>query len=84
MAAAQLGLLGLHKFLRYKSWFKNELADYVRQSLASPQTIANGFWNPALLQRLATRDQFAIQKLLVRNADLLCAPTRKVAWERVQ
>ena len=53
MAASQFGLLGLHKFLRYKSWFKNELADYVRQSLTNPQTIANGFWSPAFLQRIA-------------------------------
>jgi hypothetical protein len=31
-----------------------------------------------------TFDQFGVQKLAVRSADLLCAPTRKLAWERVQ
>lgn len=32
---------------------------------------------------IVARDQFVTQKLLVRNADILCAPTRKLAWERV-
>ncbi len=27
---------------------------------------------------------FAAQQLRVRDADLLCAPTAKLAWERVQ
>lgn len=29
-------------------------------------------------------DQFGTQELRVRDADLLCAPTKKLAWERVQ
>jgi hypothetical protein len=29
-------------------------------------------------------DQFGVQTRRVRNADLLCAPTAKLAWERVQ
>ena len=33
---------------------------------------------------IVARDQFGSQDLRVRNADLLCAPTQKLAWERVQ
>lgn len=52
-AASRVGLLGMHKFLHYQSWFKNELADYVRQTLARPQNITNDFWEPAFVKRLA-------------------------------
>jgi len=33
---------------------------------------------------LSALDQFGAQQLRVKNADLLCAPTVKLAWERVQ
>jgi hypothetical protein len=33
---------------------------------------------------IVAADQFGVQELRVRDADLLCAPTRKLDWERVQ
>jgi hypothetical protein len=33
---------------------------------------------------ISALDQFGLQQLRVRDADLLCAPTAKLAWERLQ
>ncbi len=51
--SCSLGLLGMHKFLRYRSWFRNELADYVQDLLARFQTQANDFWNPHFAKQMA-------------------------------
>lgn len=48
-----LKIAGMHKFLRYSAWFRNELADYVRDVLNSPSVRGNGFWNPEFIDRLA-------------------------------
>ena len=48
-----LKIAGMHKFLRYSAWFRNELAGYVRDVLSSPRVRGNGFWNPEFIDRLA-------------------------------
>ena len=48
------GIFGLHKFLRYRSWFRKELADYVCEVFASLQKRLNDFWNPHFVNRMAS------------------------------
>jgi asparagine synthase (glutamine-hydrolysing) len=40
-----LGLIGLHKHLHYRSWFRRELADYIMGRLADAQTRRSQFWD---------------------------------------
>jgi asparagine synthase (glutamine-hydrolysing) len=47
-----LGIAGLHKFLKYSTWFRNELAPLVTERIAAAQKMANGFWNPEALAQL--------------------------------
>lgn len=49
----KLKIAGMHKFVRYSSWFRNELASYVHDMLASATARANGIWNDRFLSRLA-------------------------------
>jgi asparagine synthase (glutamine-hydrolysing) len=48
-------IAGLHKYLHYRRWLRNELADYLRASLARAQTHAslNLFFNPKFFSELA-------------------------------
>ena len=46
---AKRGLLGLHKFLPYRGWFRRELAPYLTQVIGDAQTRRMPFWNPAFL-----------------------------------
>ena len=50
-----LGIAGLHKFLKYSTWFRNELAPYLTAKIADTQKTANshGFWNPGALGEMA-------------------------------
>jgi asparagine synthase (glutamine-hydrolysing) len=50
----KLKIAGLHKFVRYSSWFRTELAPYIRETLSSPRVRSNGIWNPDFLAHLAT------------------------------
>lgn len=49
-----LGVRGLHKFLRYRSWFRNEFADYLRGILKGPRPHSNDFWNPNFVKTMAS------------------------------
>ncbi|HEV2329078.1 MAG TPA: asparagine synthase-related protein [Verrucomicrobiae bacterium] len=51
--AACLQHFGTHRFLRYHTWFRNELASYVRDSLTDAQTLQSPFWNANFLKRMA-------------------------------
>lgn len=51
--ASRLGILGLHKFLRYRSWFRKELADYIWDAFSNLQGRLNGFWNANFVSRMA-------------------------------
>lgn len=48
-----LGVLGLHKYLHYRSWFRRKLIDYLRDALTDTRTTRqNEFWNTSFLQRM--------------------------------
>jgi asparagine synthase (glutamine-hydrolysing) len=46
------GLLGLHKFLPYRHWFRDELAPHIADVLDSAATRQQPWWNKALLPKL--------------------------------
>lgn len=52
-AASTLKIAGMHKYLHYSQWFRNELAEYVRQRLSEAQAGQNRFFNAAFIRQLA-------------------------------
>lgn len=50
---SKLKIAGMHKFVRYSSWFRQELAPHVHDVLSSSRVRNNGIWNPAFIDRLA-------------------------------
>ena len=46
-------VLGHHKFLRYRSWLRGDLADYLRGSMADAQALQSPLWNHKFLGRIA-------------------------------
>ena len=50
---ARLRIFGHHKFLHYRSWFRNELAPYVVEVLTDPRTQRNPFFERAFLEHMA-------------------------------
>ena len=46
------GLLGLHKFLSYRGWFRRELSEYVRDVVTDAQTARQPYWNGKALPGL--------------------------------
>ncbi len=54
-ALARQGLLGRHKFLAYRSWFRTELADFARQAVSDAAAHARPWWNPRSLAQLVRR-----------------------------
>jgi asparagine synthase (glutamine-hydrolysing) len=51
---ARLGLLGQHKYLPYRGWFRNELRTYMQDVLTDPRTRRSPFWNADGLTRVAS------------------------------
>jgi asparagine synthase (glutamine-hydrolysing) len=51
---ARFGLLGQHKYLPYRAWFRNELHTYMHEVLTDPRTRRNPFWNADGLTRVAS------------------------------
>ena len=48
-----LGVAGMHKFLKYSTWFRTSLAPYVSDRIAAAQKSNAGFWNADALGELA-------------------------------
>ncbi|HUA65793.1 MAG TPA: asparagine synthase-related protein [Alphaproteobacteria bacterium] len=48
-----LKIAGMHKFLRYSAWFRNELAAYVQDRLFSQRVRTNDVWNFEFIERMA-------------------------------
>jgi asparagine synthase (glutamine-hydrolysing) len=48
-----LGLIGLHKHLHYRSWFRRELAGWVNDALTDARTRRRPFWHPDFLDTMA-------------------------------
>jgi asparagine synthase (glutamine-hydrolysing) len=51
--ASAARFIGHHKYLHYRSWFRQELAAYLKNVLTEVQTRHNLFWNTNLLERMA-------------------------------
>lgn len=60
-AASRLGLLGLHKFLHYRSWFQKEFAPYVRDMVAASRLRLDEFFDPDFLETM-TEEHIARKK----------------------
>jgi asparagine synthase (glutamine-hydrolysing) len=54
LANSVVPFLGLHKFLRYRSWFRNELSSTVSSVLSSSGTKRLPFFDRAFLPRIAS------------------------------
>lgn len=50
---SKFGILGRHKFLAYRLWFRAELAPYVREVLSDPRTARMPYWDGTGLASLA-------------------------------
>ena len=50
---SKFGLIGLHKFLPYRSWFRRELAAYVDDVLSDAHTQQLPYWNASFLTSIA-------------------------------
>jgi asparagine synthase (glutamine-hydrolysing) len=50
---SELGILGLHKFLHYRSWFQRELGFYVNEILKNARTQQSQFWKSDFLETMA-------------------------------
>jgi asparagine synthase (glutamine-hydrolysing) len=48
-----LGIAGLHKFLKYSTWFRRDLAPYVRERIAAAQKSNQGWWHAEALGQMA-------------------------------
>jgi asparagine synthase (glutamine-hydrolysing) len=56
-----LGIAGLHKFLKYSTWFRGALAPFVTEKITAAQKTPNGFWNAPALGQL-TRQHLSGRK----------------------
>jgi len=56
-----LGIVGLHKFLKYSTWFRTSLAPYVRARVEAAKKSAPGFWDSEALEEV-TRQHLSGRK----------------------
>lgn len=63
---SKFGLLGLHKFLPYRSWFRQELATYINDVLNDTHTQQFPYWNSSFLASIA-RDHAKGRKNYIRE-----------------
>ena len=49
---ARVRIFGHHKYLHYRSWFRRELASYLREALSDRAVGEARFWNPAFLAQM--------------------------------
>jgi asparagine synthase (glutamine-hydrolysing) len=61
-------VLGSHKYLHYRSWFRRELGGYLLERLTDPAMARRHPWNRVFLERLA-RDHAEGRKNYVREID---------------
>jgi asparagine synthase (glutamine-hydrolysing) len=57
----RIGLIGLHKYLHYRSWFKEELSGYVQDVFDDVLARRSAFWNISSLERIR-REQTSERK----------------------
>jgi asparagine synthase (glutamine-hydrolysing) len=91
----KLKIAGLHKFLRYSSWFRNEMAPWVREVLSDSHVRDSGIWDSRFLKTLAHahihgRNDFsaeinavmtleAVERLFLRKSSHLDFSTKEYA-----
>ena len=51
---SSLKIVGLHKYLHYRQWFRRQLADYLKDVVSSTRTQQAPFWNRRFLAKMAT------------------------------
>jgi asparagine synthase (glutamine-hydrolysing) len=66
--SSALGIAGLHKYLPYRIWFRQELAAYVDGILKDPQTRHRSLWNSRFLEHMAS-DHATGRRNYVREID---------------
>jgi asparagine synthase (glutamine-hydrolysing) len=49
---SMFGVLGLHKYLPYRRWFRRELRAYVSQVFSEARTVQLPYWNGAFLKSM--------------------------------
>ena len=54
---SKVRIFGHHKFIHYRSWFRRELAEYVKSVVTGARARRMPFWNSAFLERMA-REHF--------------------------
>jgi hypothetical protein len=64
----RLGLLGLHKHLRYATWFRDKFSRFASERLADPRTRNSPFWNGKFVERMA-EDHILGRKNYVNEID---------------
>ncbi len=90
-----IALFGRHKYLRYRRWFRRELANYLRDALHSASIRESGFWEKRFIDQLAEahvagRGNFtqeinavltldAVQRFLLSGSNLVEAETIQTA-----
>jgi len=50
---SNFGILGLHKYLHYRRWFRRELAGYLQDTITEAGSRQSRFWNREFLERMA-------------------------------
>jgi asparagine synthase (glutamine-hydrolysing) len=63
---SNFGLLGLHKYLPYRTWFRRELAEYIGGVLRDERTQQLPYWNSSCLASIA-RDHIEGRKNYIRE-----------------
>jgi asparagine synthase (glutamine-hydrolysing) len=61
-----LGILGLHKFLPYRHWFRKELAPQIADILTDARVCRMRFWNPDVVSKLPA-DHISGRKNCIRE-----------------
>jgi asparagine synthase (glutamine-hydrolysing) len=51
--ASGLRIVGLHKYLHYRSWFRKDLAGYVTEKLKKSRVRQSPFWNSGFIDQMA-------------------------------
>ena len=79
-----VGILGLHKYLQYRRWFRKELATYLRDALASARVRQMQYWNAGFVARIA-KEHVSGRRNYVReiNAVLTLAAIERLLFRGV-
>jgi asparagine synthase (glutamine-hydrolysing) len=82
--ASSLGVLGLHKYLHYRRWFRGELADYINDATATCRRQDSEFWNADFLAQMV-RDHISGRGNYVReiNAVLTLGTVQRLLFREM-